>query len=407
MSLEDETAAERGADGRELTRRETLQRGGVLGFGGLVTAAAGTPSSASGAPPVEWTRTYDHGTLTRVDEVARAPDGGYAFVGGDGPAAAAAVDGDGTLRWIRAFEELPGDPTTLIADDGGLILGLSNADAPHLARLAPSCDVAWTVTFPEPATGVPAEYRPHDIAPTPDGGYVVVGTHPLGAGDPVQWAAKVDAGGEVEWSELYATCGVFVGVVPASAADGAADYVVGAGFIDDCDGTPSASALRGLTADGDVAWTTTYPAGGTTDEVEYLSEFVRTADGGFALAGTRNDGTTVVRKADSDRSPEWTRAYDGPPVTSLVTPHDGGLAFAGSFTWYFTTVEASLTRLDASGDVRWQDTYTVEGRPASITSLVAPHDGGFVFGGAAEIRESEQGAPAYLTKLEPESGDAS
>lgn len=400
MARESEAAAE----GRELTRRDVLRRGGV-GLGGSVAGAAGagTGSAApSDVPAVEWTRTYDHPTLARVDALVRSPGGGYAFTGGDGPAAAAAVDVDGTVQWMRAFEELPGDPTALVDDGDGVVLGLSTDDGPHLARVDPPCDVAWAVAFSEPAEGVPAAYVPREILPAPDGGYVVVGTHPLGAGDPVQWAARVDARGRAAWNELYATCGTFVGVVQAVESD-AADYVVGAGFVDDCGGSPPVPALRGLTADGGVAWTTTYPATGPADDVADLTGFVRTADGGYALAGWLNDGTAVVWRAAPDRSLAWVRTYDGPPVTSLVATPDGGLAFAGSVTWFFTSVEATVTRLDAAGDVRWRRAYTVDGRPASVTSLVRNPDGSYVLGGAAVIRATEQGSPAYLTRTESES----
>ena len=390
---------------RGRTRREALRSAGAVGVGGLLVATTGTTAAAGaeigpGAPAVEWVRTYDRDgrPVTTVADVARVP-GGYAFVGGDGPAVLAIVDDAGCPRWVRAFETLPGRPTALLpTDDGGFVVGLSHAEGPHLARVDRSAGVGWTTTFPETDGTDPTGYEPTDVLRTSDGGYFVVGAHPIGAGDPVQWAAKVDARGEVAWNRvygLYEFCGAFDGAAPASEADGAA-YVVGGGFIDDCAGDPATPALRALTEDGDVTWTSTYPDRRLDDPL-----FVRTADGGYALAGTDFGTAIVVRKLGPDRSTEWVRAYayGGGTASSLVATPDGGLAFAGPENSHGDP-RVAVFRLSPAGDVRWRGTYTVADRRANLRTLLRASDGGFVFGGTVgDYYEGD--ASGYLAGLDP------
>jgi hypothetical protein len=143
---------------------------------------------------------------------------------------------------------------------------------------------------------------------------------------------------------------------------------------------------------GNVEWNQTYEAG-RDDEIAY--SLVEALDGGYALAGFTTslgaDGWDVwLVKTDDYGTMEWNKTYGGvgdEVAFSLVATSDGGYALAG--VWNCSTDFESylvgdfwLVKIDALGNVEWNQTYGGESFDGA-RSLIVTSDGGYALAGAS------------------------
>jgi hypothetical protein len=145
-------------------------------------------------------------------------------------------------------------------------------------------------------------------------------------------------------------------------------------------------AMR-LDALGNVMWQKAF---GRLSE-QGLTQGVAQVPGGFLIAGTAG-----VIKLDSGGNPVWARTYATDPpiqITSIAAHSDGSFAVAG---FHGTTPQAWAMKLDPRGNVLWSRRYA----GADFAKIRVTSDGGYIAVGLI----TGNGNDASLTKLN-QSGD--
>jgi len=262
--------------------------------------------------------------------------------------------------------------------------------------VAAQSSVMWSQTYGEVSRG-----EAESVVETSDGGYAIVGwSSAFGAGDFDFCLIKTDAYGVLEWNHTY----------------GGADEDEAASLVETADGgfviagtTRSFGAgnrdfwLIKTDSYGNVEWNRTY--GGEDEDVVRM--MVQTSDGGYAIAGYTNslDGRFWLVKTDAYGSVEWNHLYSGGVRSLIVTP-DGGYALVGTIIIRpegcvdpclpahsrFTLARASeawipydcwLLKIDAYGNVEWNQTYTGPDFDVAY-SVVVTSDGGYAIAGSTD-----------------------
>lgn len=305
----------------------------------LATQASSTSGTSSAAAPPTWAKTY----------------------GGDGNYVPLAVTAghDGTYVVVGATSALTG----LWADAWAMDISAAG-------------DILWQKSYPIPDV-YSADFR--SVVPTPDGGYLVVGSINCFAGASSVWALKIDASGNIVWQKTYHTGLVNCGFSVHDSLDGG--YFIAA-YSDG-----HAWVLK-IDADGNIIWQKRY-SGNNTD---YALSVMTTADGGLVVMGeTASFGAGAfdiwVLRLDAIGNLIWQKTYGGSGDDfphGLVATSDGGYLIAAT-TYSFGTGDddAYLVRLDKSGDLIWQKTYGGPGND-EVFAMVAAGDGGFVFTGSTQ-----------------------
>lgn len=111
------------------------------------------------------------------------------------------------------------------------------------------------------------------------------------------------------------------------------------------------------------------------------SSLVVTSDGGYAMAGNKNDDFWLAKISASGGN-EWIKNYHqrtSAKANSLVQTSDGGYVIAGRAAGG----DFLLVKIDASGDKEWSETYGGEGYDAAW-SLVVASDGGYAIVGETD-----------------------
>jgi len=293
------------------------------------TDAAIYPGSGMACPSGGWSRTYDRGVDSFVNDVWPTLDGGVVMVGED----------------LKIWEP----PYTNEA---------------WIMKFDAAGNLEWQLDFDEPdaVTVVLTSVRQ-----SPDGHYIVGGSF-----DGEAWVLRIDSMGSILWEQRYSGDSGVRGVRVLS--DGF--IFVGAGI-----------EVTRTDSLGQPTWTTELDSTGTF--LPNAWELELASDGGFVIAATRfedppiSESDPMILKLSSTGTLEWGQVLE-------VVGNDGGLAIAntvgGGFVMAsFLEVPALpdvsrilLTRFDAMGGVVWQKTYDSDGflRAQSIVAV----SGGFVVG---------------------------
>lgn len=265
---------------------------------------------------------------------------------------------------------------------------------------APPRQWAQTIQEVSATSGIPIFNEIRSAQPTPDGGYVVVGSTTV-AGNWDVWVLKLDANGSILWQKTFGGALQDQANAVQVTADGG--YIV-AGYTESFGaGSRDAWVLR-LDADGGVVWQKSY--GGTLKDEAYSVR--ATADGGCVVAGylgvssSAQVGGAWVFKLDSSGGMVWQKSFDGGQddyASSVQGTPDGGYVVAGrTFSSGAGSGDAWVVRLDAIGGVLWQKTYG--GRLSDYASSVQPtSDGGYVLAGGTSS-SGAGGYDAWVVKLD-------
>jgi hypothetical protein len=220
--------------------------------------------------------------------------------------------------------------------------------------------------------GGTADDAAYCLIQTDDGGYALAGhTESFGAGETDYYLVKIDSSGNEEWSRTYGEYSFDEACCVVQTGDGGY-ALAGNGF---------ASLIR-TDANGDTLWT--WDTGNT------VYSMTPTSDGGFALAGVTYAGYTsyfYLAKIDSNGSKEWSKTYGtvnwSQEAYSVVQTSDGGYALAGCRQNYMDTTatwNGYLVKTDAAGTSQWSKTYD-NGSEDYLRCLVQTPDGGFALAG--------------------------
>ncbi len=284
----------------------------------------------------EWSKTFELSTLeTHGAAVCQLPDGGYAVAGRAGSNNAGfdsfllRLDADGNELWRRFYDA--GD------DD-----------------------------------------RAHAMAPTPDGGFILVGQawfmNTL-FGNYDLYVIKTDADGEVEWTQVYEYepvddngHDIAHDVQPVSTGGYAIAGMSQSGLW--------AGWLLRIDDLGAPLWGHIYDSGWVSDELRSVAEV---PGGGFALGavyGNSNTGDVdmALIRTDDQGGPVWTRTFGFPDGGShaecvRVMP-DAGFVVAGMAASFSTSWDMYVVRTDADGNLLWKHRHGGQGDDRAFSVAV-------------------------------------
>jgi len=265
-----------------------------------------------------------------------------------------------------------------------------------LVKTDASGNMQWNKTY-----GGTGDDQGYWVAQTSDGGYAVAGTTAsFGAGNVDGWLIKTDSTGNMQWNKTYGGAGLdnsfeFVATPDGGYALGGLTTSYGAGGMD--------YWLVKTDAAGTVQWNKTY--GGTG--VEIMLYLIRTADGGYAMAGpTSSFGAGGqdywLVKTDGSGNMQWNKTYGGTGADmgwNVVQTFDGGYALGGYTSSFGAGAQDFwLVKTDAVGNAQWNQTYGGAGNDV-IQCLIQTSDGGyFLTGSTASFGAG--GKDAWLVKTD-------
>ena len=266
--------------------------------------------------------------------------------------------------------------------------------AQYAAAQAP--DIEWKNVYSRGA----AEEGTH-VAQTADGGYIA-----SGVAASFFWVFKLDAGGTQQW-EKYVTSGTGLTKIYDVRQTSDGGYI--AAGSDFTTGATDSTGNRGirdfflvkLDNGGNVSWMKCL--GGSLNEEAQSVE--QTADGGYIVAGyTSSDDSDVtgwqgsadywVVKLDASGNITWQKTLGGASddrANSVMQTADGGYIVAGyaqsksgdvtGTHWGGSDPDVWVVKLDASGNIAWQQSYGGSGEDRAY-AVRQTGDGGYIVAGS-------------------------
>ena len=307
-----------------------------------------------------WTRTYGGPSYDKAYALIATQDGGLLLLGntqsygaGSNDFWAVKTDTAGDTQWTRTYGGMYGGTTddfgqdVVQTDDGGYALvgtTFLGAGDVFLIRTDANGNELWNRQY-----GGYFDERGYSIARTSDGGFLIVGeTNSFSAGYSDAWMLKVNADGDSLWSQAFGGTEYEYGYWGAETADG---YVLagatgsfGAGSVD------AWMAKAGL--QGDSLWAFTFGTG----EIEYAYGATQTDDA-FLLTGLFNEtyepGQVYLVKTDLDGNELWTETYGDSLLDdlgfSIIQNSDGDYIIAGRSSAPSADYEAYLMAVEGPG----------------------------------------------------------
>jgi hypothetical protein len=362
-----------------------------------------------------WSKTYGGSGYDCAYAVIRTVDGGYAVAGETDSSGGVLSDAwlvktdvNGVLLWNRTYGSVGTDSAQAVVQtsDGGYALGGYTSSSGSggfdvwLVKTDGNGVLQWSRTH-----GGSGGDLAYSVVQTSDGGYALAGmTTSFGAGGFDLWLVKTYTDGTFQWGVTYGGAGDDYAASLVQAAD---DGYALAGSTDSFGAGAQDVWFVKTDANGVKQWNRTY--GG--DSTDGASAVIRTADGGYALAGQTASlgagmGDAWLIKTEADGTMQWGRTYggyNGDDARGVVQTSDGGYALAGLTTSFGVGVgDAWLVKTDAEGIQQWSRTY---GGPDydMVFSVVPTADGGYALAGYT----NSFGAGVYdawLVKTEAEQG---
>lgn len=290
------------------------------------------------------------------------------------------------------------------ADGGTIIVGAIAYDVPGppfpvpdllVMKLDPDGEIEWQKTFGE------HDYSDYGtfVQQTADGGYIIAGTtESYGAGASDAWLLKLTGEGVLEWAKTYGGTGVEEFHSVFQTEDG---YYMVAGLTMTSGFGPKDGWVLKLDGSGNVIWQKTY--GGMNQDMFFSIE--PTIGGGSIVGGFTGSFTPYqydhwLLKLDADGNVEWQEMHllcGFPETIHALQTSDGGYIVADSFWTALYASECRLLKLDMAGDVEWQRTYggSLNDAPYFIQQTT---DGGYIVAGYTESFGAG-GVDIWLLKL--------
>ena len=239
---------------------------------------------------LQWTKTIGGPEREEGKSLIQTSDGGYAIAGttssfgaGGEDVYVVKLDAHGNLQWTRTiggpkYEE--GNSLIQTSVGGYAIAGTTTsfgagkADV-YVVKLDAKGNHQWTKTI-----GGPDREEGRSLIQTSDGGYAIIGsTKSFGAGDEDVYFVKLDAKGNLQWTNTIGGPETEEGYSLIQTSDGG--YAI-AGYAEFLGAEVFEVYFVGLDAKGNLQWTKTI--GGKWAEAG--NSLIQTSDGGYAIAGT-------------------------------------------------------------------------------------------------------------------------
>lgn len=275
------------------------------------------------------------------------------------------------------------------ADSGYVIAGYTTSFGAggydvYVVKLTKNYTIQWTKTI----GGTGTDWA-RSIIQTKDGGYAIAGwTNSFGQGVNDFYIIKLDAQGAVQWTKTVGGTGDDLGWSIIQTAD---DGYAIAGQTSSFGSSPHDVYVVKLDNTGAFQWDRKVGVSGTAD-IGY--SIVQSADGGYVICGTSytftgNVSTSSVDyyivKLDVSGGLVWSRVILNPRndyARTIIKTQDGGFLVAGERQDPTTTNwDIYIVKLDASGVMQWDRSYGMSNSEEGF-SVVETSDGGFVVTGS-------------------------
>jgi hypothetical protein len=290
---------------------------------------------------MQWNKTYGGTKMDYPYSMVQTGDGGFAITGatesfgaGDWDVWLVKTDSGGNIQWNKTYGGAKwdcGESVFQTADGGYTIAGNTLSfgigdSAAWLIKTDSSGNAQWNKTY----EGTENDYV-DAAAKTADGGYALIGgRNSSGAGNFDVWLIKTDANGNMQWNKTYGGTSYDVGYSIIQTSDGGYTII---GYTNSSGAGDYDFYLIKTDASGNAQFNKTY--GGTNRD--FGSSVVQTSDGGYTIVGrTTSFGAggfdMLLIKTDSGGNMQWNKTYGGTSWDSgdsMVRTADGGYAIAG------------------------------------------------------------------------------
>jgi hypothetical protein len=156
---------------------------------------------------------------------------------------------------------------------------------------------------------------------------------------------------------------------------------------------------------GDIQWNKTYIKDDSKSQNIHFHSFIQTNDGGYALTGTYIFSSTPLIwcvKTDNSGNLQWNRTINAGGyaiASSIVQTSEGGYMLLGQNYLQGSGDSLLAVKLDSSGNTQWTKEYPNLDRYTSSSSCgIATSDGGYIIGGSTYI--DNQGIYGLLVKID-------
>jgi PKD repeat protein len=376
----------------------------------LLLMLAGT-AAATGMPGVLWERTFDSGLNDFGNGLQETDDGGFVLAGKEQNCTTSDMlllrtDRNGTVLWNRTYDYGIYDTANAVrvTPDGGYILagyGQMDVDGEKTdGMMMVRTNSAGTPLWTGPTGNIsPTWEEATDIRVCDDGGFVLTGRDNPESGPGAAYLVRTDENGEVEWSTRFLRMYDDAGYSVLQTEDGG--YLVAGTSADPVNGTVDAF-LRKTNETGALLWERYYaardlqwPSQGEEGDFQAL-KVLQTADGGYALAGKtvferpETAGAALI-KTDADGEAVWSRFYNTTCTQAFwaedfVETSDRGFVLACHFDPVANPQNVIyLLRTNETGEITWQDFYSLGLLENDPHAIVLTADGGYAIGGESGI----------------------
>ncbi|MEO0115912.1 MAG: hypothetical protein ABIK97_00035 [candidate division WOR-3 bacterium] len=271
-----------------------------------------------------------------------------------------------------------------LTSDGGYIiagetysLGAGEADV-YLIKTDELGNLIWQKTY----GGIYNDWG-RSVQPTPDGGYIVVGsTQSFGAGEYDVYLIKIDAFGNEIWHKTFGGRDYDYGYSVQQTSDGG--YLI-VGSTSSFGGSGSDIYLIKTDEGGNEIWSQVFNIG----SYDHGYSLQRTPDGGCVIVGTtyssqKEEYDIFLIKTDGIGNLIWKRTYGGNYDEfgySIEVTSDGGYVIVGATSSFGAgEFDLYLIKTDNLGNEIWEKTFG--GDACDYGSSVKPTlDGGYIIVG--------------------------
>ena len=290
----------------------------------------------------KWKRDYTFSSVDRLNMVKELQDGSLIAAGFTMSSTnyskdilVIKTDAQGNLEWQRSYGDAQDETANSIdiSSDGGFIISgeVINENTGfslcYLIKIDDEGELAWSNTF-----GGSLNDNGHSVISTNDAGFAITGmTRSLGDSNGDMWLIKVNANGQMEWERTYGGDYTEYGRTIQQTVDGG--YIIIGQTESFALGYNDAYLIK-TDAQGNEMWSQIFGGQGT----DHGRQVVSTLDEGYLISGYTDSFGTLggfnfwLVKANSLGELEWQRFYgeqgDDRGLSGIQTS-DGGYAIAG------------------------------------------------------------------------------